>query len=137
MKKSTKNKELTQKDRNFLEEYKMRIVKKTPTSSIKSMQKSCEREPDSKFKSELCKIYKQELNRREKNVSTKSSNIKYYKTMPKGWKIDKGARTAPEGTKWINNSESRFAKDSKGNRKFKQALLIVDRDMYNTKPKRK
>lgn len=137
MNKSTKNKELTKKDRNFLEEYKMRIVKKTPTSSIKSMQKHWEKEPDSKFKNELCKIHNQELKRREKSTQPKSNEIAYYKTMPKGWKVDLGARTAPKGTKWINNGESRFAKDAKGNRKFKQALLITDKNIFNTNIKRK
>ena len=135
MKKNTKNKELTQKDKNFLEEYKMRIVKKTPTNSIKSMQKYWEKEPDSKFKNELCKIHSQELKRREKSTSPKSYEITYYKTMPKGWKVDQGARTAPKGTKWINNDESRFVTDAKGKRKFKQALLITDENLFNSRRK--
>ncbi len=130
------NKELTKKDRMFLQNYKEKIVRNTPTSSIKSMQKHWEKEPDSTFKNELCKIHRQELRRREKSMLPKSNKIIYCETIPKGWKVDKGARTAPKGTQWINNGESRFAKDSKGNRKFKQALLITDKELFkNNKTK--
>ena len=38
-------------------------------------------------------------------------NVTYnlYNTLPHGWKVLKGATTAPKGYKWISNNKSRFS----------------------------
>ena len=59
--------------------------------------------------------------------------ITVYKTMPKGWREDKGATTAPAGTKWVTNGKSRFAKNDKDKRK--SALLITDSKVFNERMK--
>lgn len=40
-----------------------------------------------------------------------------YNKLPKGWKYDPGATTAPRGYRWANNGKSRFGGE------FKQALV--------------
>lgn len=49
----------------------------------------------------------------DKQGNQRYSAIKVYKRMPKDWKEDKGATTAPIGYKWITNGKSLF----KGQRK--------------------
>lgn len=38
---------------------------------------------------------------------------KVYNTLPHGWKVLKGATTAPVGYRWICNGKSRFSKGRK------------------------
>lgn len=56
--------------------------------------------------------------------------------MPEGWKINKGATTAPKGSVWVYNGQSYFKKDNNGdyqcNDERKQALLIIDMDLFKT-----
>lgn len=56
--------------------------------------------------------------------------VRVFKRLPKGWKVDDGARTAPSGYKWINNGESFFSKNKDGkyikNPKRKTAFLESD-----------
>lgn len=40
--------------------------------------------------------------------------------LPKGWKVLKGATTAPKGYVWASNGKSRFSKD------YKNALVKED-----------
>ena len=42
-------------------------------------------------------------------------NVTYnvYNTLPHGWKVLKGATTAPCGYKWISNNKSRFSGERK------------------------
>ena len=61
-----------------------------------------------------------------------ATEVKVFSSMPKGWKEQKYASN-PKGAKWISNGESRFAKDSRGKSKFKQALLITDKELFNEK----
>ena len=49
--------------------------------------------------------------------------VPVYDYPPIGWKLDKGATTAPRGYEWWNNGESRF----KGN-EFKSGLV---KDRWN------
>lgn len=45
-----------------------------------------------------------------------------------GWRVDKGATTAPKGLTWVNNGESRFSG------KFKQALVpTIEVDSFKFK----
>lgn len=54
-------------------------------------------------------------------VSTMKNNlgreVPFRKTVPKGWKVDNYATTAPRGYVWINNGKSHFSKE------FKHALV--------------
>lgn len=42
-------------------------------------------------------------------------NVAYnvYNTLPRGWKVLKGATTAPSGYRWIHNGKSCFSKERK------------------------
>ena len=62
------------------------------------------------------------------------NGITVYTTMPKNWKFDKGAATAPAGSKWITNGKSRFAKDEKNKRK--SGLLITDKKLFDERMKK-
>lgn len=57
--------------------------------------------------------------------------------IPQGWQEIKGALTAPRGTMWVSNGQSLFAKDENGNRKYKKALVVVDKELWEESKKRK
>lgn len=59
----------------------------------------------------------------------KAEKIRVYKRMPNGWKPS-NININLEGCMWINNGQSRFAKDTQGNRLFKYGLLVVNKDLY-------
>ena len=52
------------------------------------------------------------------NAFAKKHNVEVFKTMPEGWKVLKGALTAPCGTAWICNGGSIVKKT------MKTALLL-------------
>lgn len=56
---------LTEDTKKFLSEEQVRL-KKVPSKNIDTMLKFWEKEPKSKYRDELCKIYKNELNSRNK-----------------------------------------------------------------------
>lgn len=49
--------------------------------------------------------------------NTLGKDVPFMKTVPKGWKVDDYATTAPKGYVWINNGESHFSKN------FKSAIV--------------
>lgn len=42
-----------------------------------------------------------------------SKGVKVVTSMPKGWKINEGATTAPIGYTWVYNGKSLFSKERK------------------------
>lgn len=56
----------------------------------------------------------------------KAQGVKVYENMPKGWRVIKGALTAPKGYVWICNGKSIFSKEyEKGY--IKEEVLYADR----------
>ena len=49
----------------------------------------------------------------------KNKGTKILNELPKGWRLIKGAQTAPVGYVWVNNNKSRFSKE------YQHALLKI------------
>ena len=56
----------------------------------------------------LLNILKTELNIGFERVADMMKGFKVYSTMPKGWRVLRGATTAPNGYVVISNKKSRF-----------------------------
>ena len=59
------------------------------------------------------------------------SDVEILTEMPEGWKIIQGTLTQPLGCVWISNGRGLFAKDENGNRLYRSALLVVDKELYS------
>ena len=46
-------------------------------------------------------------------LTYRNVTYKVYNTLPHGWKVLKGATTAPKGYKWIRSTKSIFDKNKK------------------------
>ena len=60
-----------------------------------------------------------------KYKTVNKEEVRVYKNIPAGWKIDEFANNYPVGTKWITNGKSRFPKNGKP-AEHKSALLVTD-----------
>ncbi len=62
------------------------------------------------------------------------SDVDVYTAMPKGWKVDKGATTAPLGGVVITSGGSRFGY---GDKQRKTAILVTDKKLFEERLKEK
>ena len=66
----------------------------------------------------------------------KASEVRVYKHLPDGWRVNEGAITQPAGTVWISNGPMfRRGKDGKmrHNHAYKDALLVTDEKLMVTR----
>ena len=63
----------------------------------------------------------------------KTSEVRVYKNVPKGWKILKGTTAQPVGTAWVSNGEPLFKRGQDGkmhkNPEYKHALVVQDEQL--------
>ncbi len=67
----------------------------------------------------------------------KESEVRVYKHLPEGWKVQTGTLTQPAGTAWATNGEPLFKRGKDGklhkNPKYKHALVVQDEGLMVTR----